>query len=160
MTIIRVDTRDLRKLVTSFDRLARRAGDTRPLMRNIASYLEFSIARRFETESGPDGVPWKPTIRGGQILTDTARLRSSITSRATATVAEAGTNVIYAAVHQLGAVIKPRRARKLRFFISGAPVFADQVTIPARPFLGIDGDDDRAIGDIVRDYFDKSLAPQ
>ena len=39
------------------------AADLTPAMQAIADHLEFSTRRRFETSTGPDGVPWKPSTR-------------------------------------------------------------------------------------------------
>lgn len=49
---------------------------------------------------------------------------------------QVGTNLVYAPVHEFGAVIKPRKARMLRWQDdSGQWHAAKQVTIPARPYL-------------------------
>lgn len=47
-----------------------------------------------------------------------------------------GTDLEYAAAHEFGAVIRPRNARFLHFFVDGHEVFTKgPVEIPARPFL-------------------------
>lgn len=43
--------------------------------------------------------------------------------------------IIYAAVHEFGAVITPKRAKALRFVIEGKVIFAQYVKIPARPYM-------------------------
>jgi len=46
-------------------------------------------------------------------------------------------SVKYGAIHEYGGVIRPVNAKVLRFFDEGGnPVFAKQVTIPAKPWLG------------------------
>jgi phage gpG-like protein len=63
-----------------------------------------------------------------------------------------------AAVHQFGATIRPRRGRHLIFTPRGFthPIFARQVTIPARPFLPMSGlpqDWEEDIVDILTRHF-------
>ena len=135
-----------------------------PVLDRIGSYLVASTIRRFELERAPGGAPWKKSGRAsrerGQTLTDTGRLRSSITHRVAGDVLEVGTNVVYAAIHQFGGrtpprTIRPRRARALYWPGAAHPVRSVQhpgSDIPARPFLGIDGADERAIARIVGRY--------
>lgn len=119
----------------------------------IAARLLSSTQQRFRDERGPDGTPWKKSIRarkgqrrdargrfdtgvnksGGKTLTDTARLRRSITSHADAERAEVGTNVIYAGIHQFGGLTGRGHAVKM----------------PARPFLGLSADDEKEIDKII-----------
>jgi phage gpG-like protein len=53
--------------------------------------------------------------------------------------------VIYGPVHQFGATIQAKHAAYLRFVVGGKWVSKKEVTIPARPFLGIE---DRQVGKI------------
>ena len=70
---------------------------------------------------------------------------------------EWGTNVLYAAIHQLGGTIRPKTAKRLRFTIGDQVVFARQVTIPPRPFVGVDNDDRAEIRQILVDHLEDSL---
>ena len=105
----------------------------------VGRYLVASTLRRFERERAPDGSPWLKSARalavGGKTLTDTGRLRGSITHTVTygGRAVEVGSNVLYAAIHQFGG----RAGKGLR------------ATIPARPYLGIDEHDRDAIARIV-----------
>ncbi len=83
---------------------------------------------------------------------------------------EVGSNTKYAAIHQLGGTIEiPARQVMVRYrSLAGRVLFADkkhkraterqvtipahQVSIPARPFLGISSADDREIRGIVLDW--------
>jgi phage virion morphogenesis protein len=136
--------------------LVRRGADLSPAMAEIAQAGETSTLHRFETETGPDGSPWRPSLRAteenGQTLTDSAQLRNSISSRFDATSAEWGSNKIYAPTHQFGATIRAKTARGLRFKIGNRWVVKQSVTIPPRPFLGINEDDQSEIRDILRDH--------
>ena len=70
-------------------------------------------------------------------------LQGSITSAVEGNAVLVGSNKIYAAVHQFGAVIRPKVASRLRFTMGGRAITARSVTIPARPYLGL-SDTDRA----------------
>lgn len=125
-------------------------------MKDIATYGEASTGDRFtRTQIGPDGKPWKRSIRaqimGTKTLTFEGHLRDSISSSSGRDYAEWGTNRIYAAIHQFGGTIKPKRASALHFRLAnGAFVSTKSVTIPARPFLGTSPDDESHILDMLR----------
>lgn len=135
----------------AFARLVALAGDLTRVLDEVGQQLATHVDERFEDEQGPGGVPWRQSWRakeqGGQTLTDTSRLRKSVTHRAGADFVEVGTNVAYAATHQFGADIKAKTAKGLRFKAgktdSGKAAWRRmmQVTIPARPFLGFDSQD-------------------
>lgn len=124
---------------------SRRAADLTPLMDRIGAALVSSTQRRFEAQAGPDGVPWRRSLRAtaglGQTLLDSGRLRQSITHRAERDQVDVGTNVLYAAVHQFGATIRAKTGRGLRFRVGDRWVTKRQVTIPPRRFLGLDDED-------------------
>lgn len=149
-----------------------------PAFDAIGAALVGSTVHRFEVEAGPSGSPWPPSLRaleqGGQTLTDTARLRQSITHIASNDGAEIGTNVVYAAIHQFGGTIeRPARTQTIhrrydakadellpRFvrrsqsnFATDHQVGAHRITMPERPFLGIDEADRVEIGAIIADHF-------
>jgi phage gpG-like protein len=84
-------------------------------------------------------------------LRDEGHLYASITHRASPTSVEVGSNAIYAAIHQFGGTIKAKDAKALRFRIGDVWVTKESVTIPARPFLGIDDDDRQMIVETVAD---------
>ncbi|MGH7027376.1 phage virion morphogenesis protein [Brevundimonas sp.] len=139
-----------------------RTGDLEPLMGRIGAYGEESTVHRFETQKGPDGDPWEPSLRakatGGQTLVDSGRLRQSMTWNASRDSAEWGTNLIYAGVHQDGATIAAKGDGHLGFVIPGIGFRSPkEVVIPARPFLGVDADDEDEIDDIVQDYIAEVL---
>lgn len=132
----------------------------RPLMANVAAFLadpsdlardiaalgKASTAERFRTQVGPDGSPWKPSLRvqlhGGRTLTKDGHLAGSLSARHGRDFAEWGVNRIYAAIHQFGGVIRPKTAAALRFRLAnGAFAVAKSINMPARPFLGLSADD-------------------
>ena len=100
-------------ILDTFNRLRAAAADLTPAMRAVAGLLEDRTAENFAKQSGPLGK-WparKSTPRDkkrgiGQLLVDTARLKNSVTSKHGSDFAEVGSNVIYAAIHQLGGDIE------------------------------------------------------
>ena len=144
-TALHIDFSDLSQASRVFNKIIARSEDMSPLMNSIGGIIEDGTRHRFETQTGPDGQKWQDTHRGGNILVNEGHLRDSITSHAGSDEVEVGSNLIYAGVHQHGATIKPKSAGKLAFKIGSHLIFADQVTIPARPFLGIDAHDEANI---------------
>lgn len=141
-TRVEVTVRDeaLRALL---DRLGAAAGDQTRGWDMVGAALVSNVQERFEAGRGPGGAPWPPSLRakieGGKTLIDSNRLASSVTHRPAARGAEVGTNVIYAAIHQFGGTIRAQSAERLAFALPGGGFARPrEVTIPARPFLGID----------------------
>lgn len=180
---IRIDDAQLRRMLGGLDAAGRNLSD---LMEQLAAQVEFDTQRRFETQTDPDGNPWPPSMRAlaenGETLTDTARLRQSITSRSGPTGFEVGTNVVYAAIHQFGGTIhQPERQQTLYWHHAGdttkaswrgSRTFADwsfakkskanysethtvkahDVKMPARPYLGVSESGMAELGVIARDW--------
>jgi phage virion morphogenesis protein len=130
------------------------------VMRNFGEYMKRSIDKNFSAEGRP--APWarlslstllgwgrgkkghitkkgawskkgQTALAGRKVLTDSARLRNSISYNAGAREISIGTNVIYAAIHHFGG--QAGRGKK--------------VTIPARPFMLFQDED--------INYFERSL---
>ena len=158
---VKITFEGLQTMHRSFSRLARGSQDLNPAMRSIAAYMLFATQLRFERGVGPNGKKWKPSMRGrsgGQTLVNTARLLKSLTTHSSANQAEVGTNVLYAAIHQTGGTITPNKAKALVFKLpNGKVVHTKKVTMPARPFLGINRQDEMEVGHILKDHF-KRLA--
>ncbi|MFG1318005.1 phage virion morphogenesis protein [Xanthobacter autotrophicus] len=128
--------------------------NTEPLMTNIGAVLESSTRERIEeTKTAPDGSAWPPNRAGTSTLLQTGRhLRDSIAFIATATQVEVGSSWEFAHVHQDGATIKPKDAERLSFMVGGKRAFARQVTIPARPFVGISAEDETEVSRVATDF--------
>ena len=130
------------------DALDRAAGDLRPVFETIGRVLINRIRLCFKMGIDPWGTPWAALrIRKGQPLRDTGRLQRSIVPRVDANGVTIGTNLktkdgaSYPAVHQFGAVIVPKKAKRLAFpGPNGTVILTKRVTIPARPFLPIQRD--------------------
>lgn len=94
--------------------------------------------RRITSEkTAPDGTPWKENSQKTETLVESGQLRDSIDHVVSGDQVEVGSSKIYAAVHQMGAIIVPVEMSHLVFNLGGRTIFAKQVTIPARPYLGL-----------------------
>jgi phage gpG-like protein len=90
------------------------------------------------TKAGVKQVNANAAGKAGKPLVDKGMLRNSIVARATADGVEVGTNLKYAKVHQFGATIVPKKAKRLVFpGPNGEFIFARRVTVPARPYMPI-----------------------
>lgn len=125
------------------------------LMSNIAGIGESQTRDRISMEkTAPDGTPWKPNAAGTSILMKTGTLLlASVASSATASQAEWGAAWEYAHVHQDGMTIIPKNKDRLAFTVGGVQVFAKEVTIPARPFVGLSDENIAEITRFVTNYF-------
>jgi len=144
------------------DDLRRKLNDLTDLHDEIGMYLVSSTQQRFEDGQAPNGSYWLPSARskedGGQPLTDRKHLSDSITYEADEDGVEHGSEMIYAAVHQFGALIMPKDPGGYLVFRAGDGfVKVKFVTIPARPYLGINAEDERVIIDITQEYMAEPL---
>ena len=131
-------------------------GSRMGLAKDIGSALVTGTVLRFDEGVAPDGKPWKPS-QSEKTLIDRARLRNSIRYKASPDYVVVGTNVKYAAIHQFGGVITPKKAKVLLFSVGGKKVGAKKVTIPARPFIGISEADIKEVEGIILDYLKGTL---
>ncbi len=167
--------------------IAERLGKSRGLMDAIGAQLVSSTLRRFMTQTGPDGKPWAPlaksTLRrrgpNAKALMASGRLRHSITFRASSREVEVGSNLIYAALMQLGGTVdhyargqtirlrqveierKDGTKAKVGRFAKAKHKSAEErrveigayrVTVPGRPYLGLSAADQKAIARLAHDY--------
>jgi len=132
--------------------LLAKGGNLAPAMREISQAMVGVIDQAFADEADPvSGEPWAALSpvsikqRGGDehpILQRTGRLAASFTGSSGSDFAQAGTNVIYALVQQLGA-----EKGEFGSTASGHPIpWGD---IPARPMAGFSEDLEEEILDIV-----------
>ena len=128
------------------------------LLDEIGETVKTQTMRRFENETAPDGSRWPQSLRakleGGQTLTDTGRLRDSITYAVAMDKGsvEVGTNVVYAAIHQEGGVITAKTSKGLRFRVGGSWSTKRQVEIPARPYIGLNAQDEADLDEVIQDW--------
>lgn len=180
---IELDDAPIRAL---FGRLLAFPAQLRSAADEIGEAMVASTQRRFAAETGPDGLKWKPSQRvvkhGGKTLQLTRRLYRSLVHNVIAAAAsgasvEWGTNVAYAWVHQVGALLYHRAGtvkinRRVKdgeiqpgFVKRGKSNFETEhtfgnyaVIIPARPFVGIDAGDTAEISEILGDALARAFA--
>ena len=154
MLTIELNERDLTRGLSN---LLRNLQNRRPMMQGIAAELLSMTEDNFERESWGN-EPWQPTHRGGKILQLSGQLAASIHTLATNQSAQIGTNKIYAAIHHIGGDIHAKNAPYLMIPLgNGRFARKTSVTIPARPYLPINGngalqsDGKSRILDVARD---------
>lgn len=160
--------------------------DKREVLEPFGAYVVTATQRRFELETAPDGVRWpqlsprtaakriKGRVRGFfNILRVTRRLEQSITYQVRNDELHVGSNVAYAAAHQLGAEIDVQERQQTIYqhydaktdtfdqkfrrksrsnFARDVAVKAHTIPIPARAYLGIDDGDRSELGTIITDF--------
>ncbi|MBF0423988.1 MAG: phage virion morphogenesis protein [Magnetococcales bacterium] len=132
-----------------FSTLIHTADDLTPAMRAIGEHLITTTqTERFDAQKDPQGNTWTPLAESTKkhkkhstILDESSRLRNSIHYDAGPNEVRVGTDVIYAAIHQLG----------------GQAGRGYRATIPARPYLGISDDDQVRITEILQDYLAQAV---
>jgi len=121
--------------------------NARAMFDDIGGYLNTETDKRFKEGKDPDGNLWEVSQRaadeGGNTLIDFGHLRDSIThvTFIDGSGLDQGTNLIYAGIHQIG----------------GKAGRNQSVTLPARPFIGINDDDAAEIDNIVEDHIRMAL---
>ena len=140
---IKIDNNDVeRKLLE----LAQKSENLRPLMKNIAGIFASATEENFKNEGRPN--KWTELSEAtkkqrtkqkkwpGQILQVSGQLASSISTQYDDESAIIGSNLDYAAIHQLGG-----QAGKNK-----------KVEIPARPYLKLTDDNFNEILDATKQY--------
>lgn len=127
-------------------------GEPGPILRAIGDGLVRNTSRRFDLGYDPYGNPWadlnaayESGKRNTRILQESGRLVQSISREVVGRELAVGSNVAYAAIHQFGGTIRPKRGPYLVFRLAGAVVKTREVFIPARPYLGIGDEDEDTI---------------
>ena len=140
---IKLDNKEVEK---KLQELAKKASDLKPLMKNIAGIFASAAEDNFAEEGRPDKwvdlseVTKKQRKKigkyPGQILQVSGQLASSVNTYYDNDSAVIGSNLEYAAIHQLGG--QAGRNKK--------------VTIPARPYLKLTEDDLEEIMTSLKNY--------
>ena len=125
---------DNKEVLTRLQELASRGENLRPLMKNIAGIMSTATEDNFKDEGRPDKwIDLSETTKKqrqkigkypGQILQVSGQLASSVSTVYDDNSAVIGSNLVYAAIHQLGG-----QAGKNK-----------KTTIPARPYLKLTDD--------------------
>lgn len=134
---VNIQDRDVLALMENLKAIDR--GGYHGALKSIGEAVKAMSVESFEGGKSPAGEEWDKSARaeadGGQTLVDNAILKNSIDVDAGPDEVAVGTNVIYAAIHQLGGIIEPKSSTALRFKVSGGFVTVKKVEMPARPYL-------------------------
>lgn len=149
------------------------------MYKDMGEYQVQSTQQNFRDSKAPDGSKWLPnsettymSILGSQHqnkdgtlnrkginrvqskkpLVGRGLLRDQIHYQISGNLLLVGSNLIYAAVQQFGATIKPKNKKTLSWKIGNVSVFAKKVVIPAREYLGISVQDETELQNIVADH--------
>ena len=125
---------DNKEVLTRLQELASRGENLRPLMKNIAGIMSTATEDNFKDEGRPEKwVDLSETTKKqrqkigkypGQILQVSGQLASSVSTAYGDNSAVIGSNLAYAAIHQLGGQTGKNK----------------KTTIPARPYLKLTDD--------------------
>ena len=128
------------------------AGDNRRQLLDLlgVEVTDQTVERITVGKASPDGAPWRAwtpshakTRRNGQSLLEAdGHLRESIQHIVGQDQVQIGSNLDYAAIHQLGG-------------LPGMP--AGPAGIPARPYLGVSTADAKSLEEIAADYYEDLL---
>ena len=140
---IKIDNQEVNQRLLE---LAQRGENLRPLMKNIAGIFAYSTEENFANEGRPD--KWldlsertkkqrkKTGHWPGQILQVSGQLASSISTYYDGESAIIGSNLDYAAIHQLG----------------GQAGKNNSVSIPERPYLKLVDEDFENILEVIKNF--------
>lgn len=142
------------------------------VLKAMGTALVEETNKRFDSGRDVWGTAWQalnPAYaqikRGPGILRASRMLQRSITFEVSGSTIRVGSNRVYAAVHQFGAIIRPVRAPALTFLLGAGAgmkskfmlVHAQSVRIPARPYLGFGPNDQRAVMEVVGAFVARTL---
>ena len=153
---------DNEQVLEIFNQLLERSQNVGAAMADIGASMLLSTEERFDQQRDPQGKPWKDlkadtweNKKHSKILSEEPLLRHSFTYQVDDEGVSWGTNVIYAAIHQLGGTINmPARSQKV-FNKGWATIPAYQIEIPARSSLGVSKEDQQQILAIMREHLKK-----
>lgn len=141
-----------RRLALTAGRLER----PRALWEEVGRVGVLQTQERFAQERDPQGLAWPRSIRvlleGGKTMSDSGRLKASITYEASDAGVAIGTNAVQAAIHQFGGRITAKTERGLMFRIAGQWARKMFVDIPRRAFLGVSSADEAELLEVVEEY--------
>lgn len=139
---IKIDNKEVNSKLLD---LAKRGENLKPLMKNIAGVMAYSAEENFASEGRPKWEDLKARTKKqrqrkghwpGQILQVSGQLASSVNTYSDNEAAVIGSNLTYAAIHQLGGNAGKNHSAE----------------IPARPYLQLTGDDFEEILDETENF--------
>ena len=139
---------DNKEVLTRLQELASRGENLRPLMKNIAGIMATATEDNFKDEGRPDKwIDLSETTKKqrqkigkypGQILQVSGQLASSVSTAYDDNSAVIGSNLAYAAIHQLGGQTGKNK----------------KTTIPVRPYLKLTDDNIEEIFEEINNFLE------
>lgn len=167
-------TFDSAPVLARLQEIARRVDDLSPAMRSIGELLVESTKERFDSSAGPDGQRWKGNALG-TVLARLAKIKGAyskrdgrLTKKGAAAVTSkkplVDTGMLQDTIrYQLtpgGQGVEIGTNRFAGEWEGGAAVhqFGNRKgTIPARPFLGLSANDERAVLDVLDRFLHQAV---
>ncbi|HLD66044.1 MAG TPA: phage virion morphogenesis protein [Pseudomonas sp.] len=150
---------DSSKALAAIRQAVSQLADPKPLLLDIGEMLVNSTRDRFSSEQGPDGQAWAAlsprylatkSPNPGKVLQRRGDLVRQIFPQVEGATLLVGTDRVYGAVHQFGA-LQGKFGKTKR----GAPI--PWGNIPARPFLGLSDADENELTLIALDHLKRTL---
>lgn len=171
-------TVDVSSVGHALEQLLERLGSMRTPLLDIGEYLLQSTDDRARKQISPDGTPWAPLSprtlakkKGHKTLRESGALLDTLRHQVSNDELQFGTDRPYGAIHQFGGKIEhAARSQQVYFKEKGGVVgnrfmkkkhsnFAQWVShgarsveMPARPYLGLSGEDRTELLEIVSSY--------
>ncbi|WP_455476159.1 phage virion morphogenesis protein [Bartonella sp. B17] len=133
------------------------------LAQGVGRLIQESTRRRLQSEkTSPQGVKWKSNHANTSILFASGALSRSIDMVASPEKVVVGSGLVYARIHQLGGVIRPKNGKTLRFSLASSTahrfVSVHHVTMPARPYLGLSKQNKIEIVKAAKDWLQRTYS--
>jgi phage virion morphogenesis protein len=158
---VRINVQGDGSVAQALSKLSLSASDKTQLFNEIGVNLVENARLRFLDEQAPDGTTWQKSYRavdqGGATLRDTGVLLASLTHALLPEGVEYGTNVPYAAALHFGATIQAKNKPFLMFKTGRGFARKKEVTIPARPFVGLDSEDENLVVDLISQFLSRNF---
>lgn len=154
-------TFDDSEAMAELDGLIARGSDLAAPLDEIGQDMVSITVRAFEESRSPEGTAWQPSAaavaEGRKTLIDRGQRGGLMGSQSYVVGprgATYGTNIVYAAIHQLGGAISHagRRGTSDAGTGFGQALAEATVVLPARPFIGRSDADQARWADILADY--------
>jgi phage gpG-like protein len=161
---VRVNVQGDGSVAQALSKLTLSNTDKTQLFSEIGVNLVENARLRFVDEQAPDGTTWQKSYRavdqGGATLRDTGVLLASLTHALLPEGVEYGTNVPYAAGLHFGVTIQAKNKPFLMFKTGRGFVRKKEVTIPPRPFVGLDKGDEELVVNLISEFLNRNFDPQ
>lgn len=166
-------------IINVLDRAEAALENPKPMFQDMGEFLVPANQNRFKISTAPDGTKWLPNsemtylnilgkqhtnkdgtlnnkginrVMSKRTLVGDGTLMNSIHYQISGDLLLVGSNLVYAAIHQFGGTIKPKNKKTLSWKVGDVSIFAKQVVIPKREWLGISVSEEAELMNIAEDH--------